>query len=51
MASPSDSDDVQADTAAHGGPDKAIYAYAAEDDEWWQNELEQRPRRAGSART
>ena len=32
-------DDVQADTAAHGGYDKAIYAYAEEDYEWWAAEL------------
>jgi MOSC domain-containing protein YiiM len=23
----------------HGGPDKAVYAYAAEDAEWWEEEL------------
>lgn len=33
-------DDVQADTAAHGGVDKAIYAYATEDYEWWEAELD-----------
>lgn len=33
--------DEQADTAAHGGPDKAIYAYAAEDYLWWEQELGQ----------
>lgn len=32
--------DEQADTEAHGGPDKAVYAYAAEDYAWWQGELE-----------
>src|SRR5436309_440282 len=28
-------DDVQADTSVHGGPRKAVYAYAAEDLAWW----------------
>ena len=32
--------DDQADRTVHGGPDKAIYAYAAEDAEWWQVELD-----------
>ena len=27
--------DDQADRAVHGGPDKAVYAYASEDYEWW----------------
>lgn len=27
--------DVQADGRVHGGPDKAVYAYAAEDYQWW----------------
>jgi len=27
--------DDQADRSVHGGPDKAIYAYAAEDTAWW----------------
>jgi MOSC domain-containing protein YiiM len=31
--------DDQADREVHGGPDKAVYAYAAEDIEWWQAEL------------
>jgi MOSC domain-containing protein YiiM len=31
--------DVQGDRAVHGGPDKAIYAYAREDTEWWEAEL------------
>jgi len=31
--------DDQADREAHGGPDKAIYAYAIEDYRWWQKEL------------
>ena len=29
----------QADREAHGGPDKAIYAYAIEDARWWEDEL------------
>lgn len=31
--------DVQSDTDAHGGEHKAVYAYAAEDAEWWSGEL------------
>src|SRR5258708_34497397 len=31
--------DQQADRQAHGGPDKAVYAYAAEDARWWEREL------------
>ncbi len=31
--------DDQADRTAHGGPDKAVYAYAVEDIEWWEAEL------------
>ena len=31
--------DRQADLSAHGGPDKAVYAYAAEDLDWWAAEL------------
>ena len=31
--------DQQADLKAHGGPDKALYAYATEDLEWWAHEL------------
>jgi len=31
--------DDQADRSVHGGPDKAVYAYAAEDTEWWEAEL------------
>lgn len=31
--------DDQADRAAHGGPDKAVYAYAAEDARWWETEI------------
>src|SRR4051794_36113242 len=34
------SGDDQADRTVHGGPDKAVYAYAAEDIEWWEAELE-----------
>ncbi len=32
--------DDQADRRVHGGPDKAVYAYAAEDTAWWSAELE-----------
>jgi MOSC domain-containing protein YiiM len=31
--------DQQADRQAHGGPDKAVYAYATEDARWWEREL------------
>jgi MOSC domain-containing protein YiiM len=31
--------DDQADRKAHGGPDKAAYAYAIEDTRWWEQEL------------
>jgi len=31
--------DEQADRKAHGGPDKAVYAYAVEDARWWQQEI------------
>jgi MOSC domain-containing protein YiiM len=31
--------DDQADRTVHGGPDKAVYAYGAEDTEWWEAEL------------
>jgi hypothetical protein len=31
--------DQQADPQAHGGPDKAVYAYAGEDLAWWSAEL------------
>jgi MOSC domain-containing protein YiiM len=31
--------DDQADRRVHGGPDKAVYAYAAEDTAWWAGEL------------
>ena len=29
--------DDQADRQAHGGPDKAVYAYASEDARWWES--------------
>jgi len=32
--------DAQADRRVHGGPDKAVYAYAVEDTAWWAAELE-----------
>jgi MOSC domain-containing protein YiiM len=31
--------DDQADRRVHGGPDKAVYAYASEDAAWWASEL------------
>lgn len=31
--------DDQADRLVHGGPDKAVYAYAREDSDWWAAEL------------
>ncbi len=31
--------DDQADRLVHGGPDKAVYAYAREDSDWWAGEL------------
>src|SRR5439155_8921552 len=31
--------DDQADRRVHGGPDKAVYAYAAEDTAWWEDAL------------
>lgn len=31
--------DEQADLAAHGGPDKAVYAYSAEHYPWWRERL------------
>ena len=31
--------DRQADLSVHGGPDKAVYAYAAEDTRWWAEQL------------
>jgi MOSC domain-containing protein YiiM len=32
--------DDQADRRVHGGPDKAVYAYASEDVAWWARELD-----------
>jgi MOSC domain-containing protein YiiM len=32
--------DDQADRSVHGGPDKAVYAYAREDLTWWSEELD-----------
>ncbi len=32
--------DTQCDTRWHGGPDKALYAYAAEDAAWWSEQLD-----------
>ena len=32
--------DDQADRRVHGGPDRAVYAYATEDLEWWASELD-----------
>ena len=31
--------DAQADLRVHGGPDKAVYAYAREDIDWWEDVL------------
>lgn len=31
--------DVQADLSVHGGRDKAVYSYSAEDYSWWEQEL------------
>ncbi len=31
--------DLQADRRVHGGPDKAVYAYAREESDWWAQEL------------
>ena len=31
--------DLQADLRFHGGTDKAVYAYAREDYDWWEGEL------------
>jgi MOSC domain-containing protein YiiM len=33
------SGDDQADRSVHGGPDKAVYAYARADIDWWEAEL------------
>lgn len=35
--------DDQADRTVHGGPDKAVYAYSAEDYEWWGDQLAYEP--------
>lgn len=32
--------DDQADRSVHGGPDRAVYAYASEDYAWWNRELD-----------
>lgn len=32
--------DNQADRNVHGGPDRAVYAYASEDYRWWETSLE-----------
>ena len=32
--------DDQADRKAHGGFDKAVYAYASEDLKWWEQEID-----------
>jgi MOSC domain-containing protein YiiM len=34
--------DDQGDRTVHGGPDKAVYAYAREDIDWWEGELGRR---------
>ena len=34
--------DEQADRRAHGGPDKAVYAYASEDYRWWEQEIDRK---------
>jgi MOSC domain-containing protein YiiM len=39
--------DDQADRRVHGGPDKAIYSYAREDEDWWAEQLG-RPLEAGT---
>ena len=31
--------DDQADRSVHGGPDKAVYVYAREDSDWWEEVL------------
>lgn len=40
--------DDQADRSVHGGVDKAVYAYAREDYEWWGRELGTRVLRPGT---
>ena len=32
--------DDQGDRSVHGGPHKAVYAYAREDVDWWEGELD-----------
>ncbi|GAC1442864.1 MAG: MOSC domain-containing protein [Chloroflexota bacterium] len=39
--------DDQADRTVHGGPDKAVYAYAREDLDWWETQLD-RPLESGT---
>src|SRR5499425_205397 len=34
--------DDQADRKAHGGHDKAVYAYAVEDAQWWERQIGRR---------
>ena len=43
--------DDQADRTVHGGPDKAVYAYGAEDTEWWEESSAGRSGLARSGRT
>jgi MOSC domain-containing protein YiiM len=33
--------DDQADRKAHSGSDKVVYAYAVEDSQWWQQQIDQ----------
>jgi MOSC domain-containing protein YiiM len=40
--------DDQADRRVHGGPDKAVYAYASEDTAWWADELDRTDLRPGA---
>lgn len=40
--------DRQADLRVHGGPDKAVYSYAAEDLAWWAAELGREPLPTGA---
>lgn len=43
--------DDQADRSAHGGYDKAVYAYADEDRQWWEQELDRSIDLAGFGET
>ena len=43
--------DDQADRRVHGGPDKAVYAYALEDTDWWEGKLRRSLGPGPSART